>query len=74
MSTQSRIDEAVQRNRDELKKELLWIQINEGLTHLPWDKLGEVEKQRVENIYQIMLIAMQEAYALGYENDLRQSR
>lgn len=65
MSTQSRIDEAVERNRDELTKELLWIRINEGLTHLPWDELGEVEKQRIENTFNILITAMEQSYEVG---------
>lgn len=65
MSTQSRIDEAVKRNRDELTKELLWIRINEGLTHLPWDELGEVEKARVENTFEILITAMEQSYEVG---------
>lgn len=73
MSTQSRIDAAIERNRDELTKELLWIRINEGLTHLPWDKLGEVEKARVENTFEILIRAMDESYTQGYEDALCQS-
>ena len=65
MSTQSRIDAAIERNRDELTKELLWIRINEGLTHLPWDKLGEVEKARVENTLEILITAMEQSYEMG---------
>ena len=65
MSTQSRIDAAIERNRDELTKELLWIRINEGLTHLPWDKLGEVEKARVENTFEILITAMEQSYEMG---------
>lgn len=65
MSTQSRIDEAVKRNRDELTKELLWIRINEGLTHLPWEKLGEVEKMRIENTFNIIIKSMEQSYELG---------
>ena len=65
MSTQSRIDAAIERNRDELTKELLWIRINEGLTHLPWDKLGEVEKARVENTFEILITAMEQSHEMG---------
>lgn len=73
MSIQSKIEQALERNRDELTKELLWIRINEGLTHLPWDELGEVEKQRIENTFSILIVAIDEAYTQGYEDALCQS-
>lgn len=70
MSTQSKIDEAVRRNSDELSKELLWIRMNEGLVHRPWDELSDDEKQRIENAYAIILVAMQQSYDLGREGHL----
>lgn len=65
MSIQSKIEQALERNRDELTKELLWIRINEGLVHLPWDELDEVGKQRMSKTLEIMITAMEQSYEMG---------